>query len=202
MSFQQNTSIPAILLAAGQSSRMGQPKQLLPFQQTTLLGHAAEQALAAGLSPVVVVLGAYAAQCEAVLTHLPVERVLHAQWEQGMGSSLKAGLRHLLRLLPAPPPAVVAMVCDQPALQTSHLQALVRRWQATHPPLVASRYGEVRGVPMLLAAELFEEVYTLDDHTGAKPLIQKYAERLAEVFFAEGTHDVDTPADYARWSAK
>src|SRR5580692_2476743 len=108
--------VALILLAAGPSTRLGQPKQLLPFRGRSLLRHAAETALASSCRPVVVVLGASAERMKSELTDLPVMIAVNSGWESGMGSSIRAGLEALTngKNADAGVGAVVIMVCDQP----------------------------------------------------------------------------------------
>jgi molybdenum cofactor cytidylyltransferase len=116
-----------ILLAAGGSSRLGTPKQLLPLDGDTLLGRAARAALATRADRVVVVLGAHADACLATLTGLAVEIVVNTAWAEGQASSLRAGLAQLLSAGPVPDAAIV-MLCDQPWTSFGLLDALIDRY--------------------------------------------------------------------------
>src|SRR5437868_1282596 len=106
------SAIGLLLLAAGASSRMGAPKQLLRYEGRTLLRRAAETALASVCRPVVVVLGAHAPQLQPELIGLPLRIVVNTHWEQGMGSSLRVGMETLLQEPKAEIEAVVIMLCD------------------------------------------------------------------------------------------
>lgn len=186
-----------MLLAAGGSSRLGHPKQLLPYRGRTLLRHAAQTALLSQCRPVVVVLGAQPDRLRPELDGLKVLVVDNPDWEQGMGSSIRAGMAALE--LSAPDLAgVVLMLCDQPLLTPLSLNALVQAHADTGPPLVVSEYGGTRGVPAFFSHGLFPELRALTGAQGAKPLIVRYASEAVALPLPAGVWDVDTAEDYER----
>lgn len=188
---------PIILLAAGASTRLGQPKQLLRYQGQTLLRRAAETAVAAaGGAPVVVVAGALHEELLPELAGLPVRVVRCAEWAAGMGASLKTGLRALEQAGPTPE-AVVVMLCDQPLLTPAVLRQLSETHRTTGQPIVAAEYGGVRGVPVLFGAGVLPLLRGLPDAAGAAQLLRRHPGRVATVPFPEGAFDVDTPEQYA-----
>ena len=191
-----------ILLAAGSSSRLGRPKQLLPYQGRTLLRRAAETAVAAaGDAPVVVVTGALHAELLPELAGLPVRVVRCPEWERGMGASLKTGLQALetqTSLLDS----VTVLLCDQPLLTPALLRQLAETYAATGRPIVASEYGGVRGVPVLFGAEALPLLRQLPDAAGAAQLLKRHPELVATVPFPGGALDVDTEAQYAALLAR
>ncbi len=190
-------NIGLILLAAGSSSRMGQPKQLLKINRETLLHHAATVAMESAIGPVVVVLGANEAPHRKVLEGLDVEVVPNPGWETGMGSSLKAGLRHSLKHRPDTG-AVLVMVCDQPLVTAIHLKQLVKSFANSHQEIAASFYSGTSGVPAIFHKELFAEILLMPDATGAKKIISDHPELTHTIALPEGAFDVDTPEDYSR----
>lgn len=181
-----------VILAAGGSSRLGTPKQLLLYQGRSLLRRAAEAALASVCRPVVVVLGAQAAKCREELSGLNVETVQNTRWAEGMGASLRAGLD----ALPADSTGVVVCLCDQTRLSPDVINALVTAQAKTGASLVASEYGGTVGVPALFSSVLFAELRELKE--GAKPLLRRYGAQLAAVPFPGGAVDIDTPEDAAQ----
>lgn len=190
-----------ILLAAGGSSRLGHPKQLLPYRDRTLLRHAAETALASRCRPIVVVLGAQTNLLHPHLTGLEVLIANNPAWEQGMGSSIRAGLAVLETSAPDGA-GVVLMLCDQPLITPASLDALVRSHADTGSPLVASEYGGTRGVPAFFSRALFPELHSLADAQGAKPIIARHASETIALPLPAGVWDVDTAADYERLRSK
>lgn len=186
-----------ILLAAGGSSRLGHPKQLLPYRGRTLLRHAAETALASVCRPIVAVLGAQADHLRPEMAGLEVLIVENPEWEQGMGSSIRTGLAALEMSAPDVS-GVLLMLCDQPLLSPKALDALVRSHLDTGSPLVASEYGGTRGVPAFFSRALFPELRALKAAQGARAVIAAHASEMVALPLPAGIWDVDTAADYAR----
>ena len=190
-------AVGLILLAAGGSSRLGHPKQLLPYQGRTLLRHAAETALLSACRPVVVVLGTHPDRLRPELAGLDVLAAENPAWETGLGSSLRVGLTALETSAPDLR-GVVLMLCDQPLVSAAALDALAQRHAETGCPLVASGYGGTRGVPAFLSRALFPELRALPDAQGAKPILARHAAETLVLPLPEGMWDVDTAADYER----
>lgn len=189
--------VGAVVLAAGASSRMGTPKQLLRFGGQTLLRRAALAALGAGCRPVVVVTGAHAELTRGELVGLEVREALNAAWETGMASSIRAGLAALAEADPATAAAVL-LLCDQPFVNAGTVAALVAAHRADGRPVVASRYGGGFGVPALFARPLFAELSRLEGAAGAKSVVERHAAEAHFVPFPEAEIDVDTPDDFSR----
>jgi len=189
-----------ILLAAGGSSRLGRPKQLLLYQGRTLLRRAAETALASQCRPAVVVLGAQADRLRAALAGLEVLIADNPDWEQGMGSSVRAGLGALEASAPDTA-GVVLMLCDQPLITAASLDSLIQSHVDTGAPLVASEYGGTRGVPAFFSRALFPDLRALKGEQGAKAVLAAHAHEAATLPLPVGVWDVDTDMDYERLRA-
>ncbi|MCY7375292.1 MAG: nucleotidyltransferase family protein [Pyrinomonadaceae bacterium] len=190
----QTNLIGIILLAAGASRRLGTAKQLLEFQNQTLLRRSAEIALQVS-GKVVVTLGAQSEMLRKEIVDLSVEIVENKDWEAGMGGSVKIGLEKLLatnRDLRG----VIIMVCDQPFVNGDLLKKIVAKYEATNSPIVASQYENTLGVPALFSAKLFAELLALEHFQGAKQLIKKHLTETVSVSFPGGAFDIDTPRDY------
>ncbi|RSK43351.1 nucleotidyltransferase family protein [Hymenobacter perfusus] len=186
-----------ILLAAGSSSRLGQPKQLLQFQGQTLLRRAAETAVTAAAGvPVVVVTGALHQELLPELAGLPVQVVCNSDWAAGMGSSIQTGLTFLETLLPATD-GVTVMLCDQPFVTPALLAELRETHARTGRSIVASAYAKTQGVPVYFAAEAVPLLRALPAGAGAGHLLRQHGALVAAVPFALGAVDVDTPEQYA-----
>jgi molybdenum cofactor cytidylyltransferase len=183
-----------MILAAGASLRLGQPKQLLPFRGRSLLRHAAETALASVCRPVVVVLGALAERLNQELRGLPVTVAMNLQSNEGLSSSIRAGLKAL-----APegtgPDAVVIMLCDQPLISAQFLDRLVAVHHSSGKGIVAAEYGGEGGVPALFSRAYYPELAALRGSRGAKPVIVKYAKDAERIPLPEAAIDVDRQAD-------
>jgi len=194
------TGVGAVILAAGASTRMSIPKQLLQFRGQTLLTRAASVALEAGCRPVVVVTGANAAACRESLRGLDVLEAENQQWESGMSSSIRVGIEALVTANPQIA-AVILMLCDQPFVTRDVIVGLVRAYYETGCSIVASRYGGSYGVPALFAKAHFAKLATLEGAAGAKPIIQKHLRKIHLLPFPEGKIDIDTRDDFARLQA-
>jgi molybdenum cofactor cytidylyltransferase len=196
------SSIGIIVLAAGASTRLGSPKQLLLYGGKSLLCRAVETALASSCQPVVVVLGAHRQSLASELEGLSVRIVENTEWEQGMGSSIRAGMEALLAEAADEPDAVLLMLCDQPQVSAQTLNRLLEAHRSTGHPIVASEYGQTLGVPALFSRALFPELARLTGAEGAKQIIQRYRNRAIGVPCPEALMDIDTLDDYARLREK
>jgi molybdenum cofactor cytidylyltransferase len=181
--------IALILLAAGASTRLGQPKQLLPFRGRSLLRHAAETALATVCRPVVVVLGACAERLQTELAGLPVVVAVNPSWGEGMASSLRRGLKTASQ--PSEPDALVIMLCDQPLITSAMLNQLVTTHHSENRGIVASEYGDAVGVPALFSRQYFSKLRLLKGDQGARGTIVNHKHDLARISLPEAAFDVD-----------
>jgi molybdenum cofactor cytidylyltransferase len=187
--------IGLIILAAGAATRMGRPKQLLSYQGRSLILHAVEVALASMSQPIIVVLGAYAEQIKRELMPKAVQVVENSQWQEGMSSSIRAGISMLLKTN-SKLDAVIISLADQPLVSPQIFNQLIRSYQETQKVIVASKYNETTGVPALFSKALFPELMQLEGDKGAKALIQKYIDIGLILLIPEAAIDIDTPDDY------
>ena len=194
---QRRPSTALIILAAGSSTRMEKPKQLLMYGSRTFLRHAAEVAVASVCRPILIVLGAYASQLQGEIDDLPVRSVTNERWADGMGSSIQVGVRALKTYDRADnTEALVLMLCDQPYVITAVINDLVTAYHANDKGIIASAYGGTLGVPALFGREYFAELATMSGAAGAKHLIAAHASDVIPVPFSKGISDIDTPEDY------
>ena len=193
------SAVGLVILAAGGSSRLGSPKQLLRFDGKSLLRRAAETAVASVCRPLVVVLGGSAERCLPELRDVAISIVQNTAWEEGMGSSIRIGVETLLAQTAEPLDALVLMVCDQPLLTSGVIDALVAEYRASRCLIAAAHYGDVASVPALFHHSLFPELMGLAGAHGAKQILQRYPEHIHKVAFPDGTLDIDTQADVARF---
>lgn len=191
--------LAAILLAAGASTRLGQPKQLIQMGGKSLLLRAAESAIASGASPVMVVLGRDAETFAAELAGLPVLPVTNESWREGMGSSLRCGLEALQRE-DSSTAAVLLMVCDQPWVTAAHLRELWERYVASGK-VVAVRHGDGPGGPAIFPARYVADLVQVVGDKGARSLLRSLpAAEIELVELPEAGFDLDTPEDLERFA--
>lgn len=182
-------SLPALILAAGASRRLGRPKQLEPVDGEALLRRTVRVALEAGCAPVLVVLGAARERIAPCLEDLPVEVLVNEAWETGQASSLRTGLA----ALPPQAEGVLLLVCDQVALEAAPLRRLMAAWRAAPECPAACLYGSVTGVPALFPAHRFPDLAALEGDAGARALLRAGA--VTRVAWPEGARDLDLPGD-------
>jgi CTP:molybdopterin cytidylyltransferase MocA len=184
VSMENSAGIAGVVLAAGASRRLGSPKQLAMLGDEMLLERAVRLAREAGCSPVIVVLGAEHERVLADCRLGDAVPVIHHQWEEGMGSSIRLGVHACEGST-----GVVVMTCDQPAVTVEHLQLLMRG-----PDVKASSYAGRKGVPAFFPKRYFDELKALSGDVGARDLL-----RPAEAVELEGGElDVDTAVDLER----
>lgn len=198
-------AVGALVLAAGASTRLGRPKQLVAFDGLPLVTRAARAALEAGAAPVVVVLGANASVVRAALDGVAAETVLNPRWRDGMGTSLAAGLNALLERAPDVR-GVLVTLADQPLVDGRALGRLLGAWEGAcadarrsghevSATIAAATYGEVTGVPAVFGRAHFDEIRALPAAAGAATLLRGREAHVRRVPMPEGAVDVDTEAD-------
>jgi len=187
--------IGAVILAAGGSSRFGQPKQLLTFRGKTLIRAIIDAASEGGCSPVLVVIGSNSEEIHLELAHANVTEVRNANWQRGIGSSIRSGVQALTDHAPNVE-AILLLVCDQPAVNARVIEDLIAAHETTKKAIVASSYAETVGVPVLFDCSLVKELLSLGDEAGAKAIILQNPERVAQFAFPEGAIDIDTWEDW------
>jgi molybdenum cofactor cytidylyltransferase len=192
------SGVGLIILAAGASTRMGTPKQLLRYDQQSLIRHVVEVARASVCDPVIVVIGAYAELIKQEIDPIQVHIVENPLWGEGMSSSIRVGMEALNKINPEAE-AVVLMLCDQPFVFTQLINHMVEIHQITLKLIVASEYTNILGVPALFKRVLFAKLIALSGITGARQVIKKYAQEAIGILFPEGLIDLDTPKDYEQF---
>jgi molybdenum cofactor cytidylyltransferase len=187
-----------IILAAGGSSRMGQPKQLLKIQGQSLIRKTVLTALSVEGKPIVVVLGNAVEEIRKEIADFDIAIVHNQDWEKGMAGSLRAGAQEMM--LSAPHlKAVLILLCDQPFLHVNYLKKLYQEFINSGRQAIASEYGGVKGVPAIFDFHLLERFNNSVGDFGARHLIRELEKEreLAVLSFPEGAMDLDTPEDYA-----
>jgi molybdenum cofactor cytidylyltransferase len=190
----------AVVLAAGASTRMGEPKQLLRLDGRTLLRRTVDTLLASPAWPVVVVLGAHLESIRPEVARLPVLIVENREWAKGLASSIRTGVR-VLEAFSLSLEAALLVLCDQPNLSPAAITRFIETHHRTGTSIVAAHYGGQPGPPALFARSHFHELMELRGAGGARPLLARHADLLATVDLPELAADLDTPADYRTFLA-
>jgi len=188
-------NIAILILAAGASQRMGKPKQLLKWKNTTLLGHAIETAQGTQ-SDVFVVLGAHFEEVNALINQYSIHILKNENWQSGLGSSIAFGVSHILKSK-LNIDGILIMLADQPMISIQYLNSLINAYKVGESQIVASSYRNGNhGVPALFDKVYFHKLSKLNDDKGAKVILDKYAEN---VFVIDAKHllsDIDSLQDY------
>lgn len=188
-------NIGIIILAAGSSSRLGQPKQLLDFNGNKFIQNCVQEVFAFSGNSSIVVTGANRKAVVECLNKTKVSICHNPHWELGMGSSIKTGLKKLLLVNPEIECCIVS-VCDQPYVTTEVFSQLYNQQQTSGKGIVASAYSGTIGVPVLFTKTYFDALFLLEDQEGAKKLLSKFNDDVTSISFENGAIDIDTLADY------
>lgn len=184
------------MLAAGGSTRLGYPKQLIPHEGKPLVAHAAGVALEAGADPVIVVLGARADEIRPAVARLAgVSVVVNSAWESGLASSLAAGIRAAVAA--AACDGIMVTLADQPLVNVALLRRLMTAFRAG-ARVVASGYDGSPGVPALFGREHAPDLMGLTGDAGAGPWLRSRLREVTIVPLESALVDLDTPADVTR----
>jgi len=187
--------IAALVLAAGGSSRLGAPKQLLQWGDTTLLGHVLDTLRELPFDEVFVVIGANG---EAILDQVDLTGTIvieNPEWEEGMASSLRVGLDAVLRLSRAD--AVGIFLGDQPDISEEVVIGLIEARRSTKRQAIVPKYRYVWGNPVVVERSLWPRLMSLEGDEGAKRLLQAHPDWVHEVWFEQRPpRDIDTRADF------
>ena len=185
--------IAMVLLAAGGSTRMGSPKQLLAYRGKPLIRHVAETAIESGCQPVMVVLGSHAKEVQGALNGMDVVVVENTEWEKGIGTSVRAGIAGAEIM--GSEGAIVALA-DQPLVTAEVLRRLVEEHEETGRPIVASEYDGTVGVPAFFTRAMFPKLMALLPSEGCQAVILANLEQSIRIQCPEAETDLDTPEDY------
>jgi len=187
-----------ILLAAGSSSRLGRPKQLLNYQDKTLIQHSIEAAQHSAADALVVVLGCNSELIQRGIESKEVPVLVHSNWEEGMSSSMQCGLRYLLEASQVD--QVLLMLCDQPYVSQELLDQLMNGKKASGKGIVACSYAGTVGVPALFDQSYFPDLLDLKGTEGAKKVILNHQADTFLIDFPLGAIDLDTEEDIRKFT--
>ncbi|MGA9584055.1 MAG: nucleotidyltransferase family protein [Terracidiphilus sp.] len=191
-------SVAAIIVAAGSSSRLGQPKQLVSIDGEPLLQRAIRRVQESAASPVFVVIGAHREQIESAIDFGTAAIVVNEDWAEGLASSIRVGVMAAEKGA-ADATGLLLMACDQPRVTVDHLRRMIEKFETrTESILIASTYAGVRGIPAIFPREAHRELLALRGDKGARALLQKPLWHGIEVPLEGGEIDIDSPDDLAR----
>jgi molybdenum cofactor cytidylyltransferase len=193
MTESSERKVAGLLLAAGGSSRLGRPKQLVEFEGKTLIRRAAEALIDAGCAPVIVVLGAELDGSTKALDGLAAEIVVNEDWANGMGSSIACGMR-AVESHTSKPDALLLSLCDQPHVNAAHLRKFIDTFATTRSDVISAYYDDVAGVPALFSSSLFPSLCSLKGEKGAREIIRNSPDAVT-IPLPEAAIDVDTDKD-------
>lgn len=193
--------IPVLLLAAGGSSRMGQPKQLLPWGNQTLIEHQIEILQDTG-NPINVVIGSNSDLVIPVIEKYPVNILVNTNWASGMGSSISLGINQIIQKFPNAKGVLITLL-DQPFITTAFFKKMLDAYQPSSQQILVSHSDSGwTGVPVLFDSSYFNELTELRNDEGAKKIIKRHEENLILVEAGELLEDMDTPETYQQLLSK
>ncbi len=183
-----------LLLAAGNSTRMGTIKQLLPYKQTTLLGWAIKQAQQSKACDVFCVLGANAEIIKEQIEQYKVEIIFNVNYDEGLSASIVAGINHFAH---KEIDAVIIMLADQPNVNSIYLNELMIVSEINPTKIVASNYEEKIGVPAIFPKHYFDQLLNLKGDKGAKEFLNKHQSEIIKMKPCN-LIDIDTKEEYQK----
>ncbi len=178
-----------LVLAAGESSRLGRPKQLLPYGESSLIQHVVQEAIGSNLGPVEVVLGAYSDQIIPEIENLNCNYRIHHNWEEGLSSSIAFGVRALDK---EDLNGVIMVLGDQVHLERGVLLSMMKEAREN---IVICKYKEGAGPPCYFDKKFFNELSELKGDDGAKTVVAKHRSLVKYIPFDKGHIDIDTQED-------
>lgn len=192
--------IRVVLLAAGESKRMGRPKLLLPFGNSTIIETVVSTALSASIDEVLLVLGAWEERIRQRIAHMPVTLAINTEYRSGMLSSIQCGFRHL----PADTEAAVILLGDQPEIPVRVIDMVIDAWRVSGKGLVVPVCAGRRGHPLLVDMCYRDEVRHLDAALGLRALLSAHGDDVHEIEVPVKAilKDIDTPQDYSELTAR
>jgi molybdenum cofactor cytidylyltransferase len=192
--------VAAVLLAAGGSTRMGSPKQLIELDGSSLIRRSAEVASRARCERLFVVAGAHSEAIREELVGLQATVLVAENWREGLSQSIRCGVDAVDRAADPRFDAILLVLADQPKVTSAHLDGLIDLYPACTAAMVATQYADTLGVPAVFGRRHFEALRSLEGDRGAKELLLA-APATGRVPFEPAALDIDTPDDLAGLSS-
>ncbi|GGF06125.1 nucleotidyltransferase family protein [Flavobacterium limi] len=187
--------IALVVLAAGYSKRMGQPKQLLPWRNSTLLGSVIKNTFSVEADEIFVVLGAHNNEIKEKTDLSQTIILINENWQQGLGSSIAFAIAEIDKNYPDIN-AVLFVLADQPFISQHHLNAIIELHNKEKEAIIITRKEDYRGVPVLFPRKFFSELILLSNDEGAKQIINRNKSEVREVITQDNVVDIDTFESY------
>lgn len=191
----QQPDIAIVILAAGESKRMGQPKQLLPWKQTTLLGHCIDQAKQSEIDDIYVVLGANYDDIYRVHKQSNITFLYNPDWRENLGNTIAFAITHIYEKKYT---GVLLLLADQPQVNSDYINALYSKFKLTTPNhIIATTYSDENyGIPILFGKTFFQNLIENTYSNGAKPLLKQFKAYVVPIYPPIPIKDLDTKEEY------
>ncbi len=190
------SKIAILILAAGGSSRMGSPKQLLKWKDSNLLNHCISKAIKLKAKNVFVVLGANAELIIPEIDQKEVRIVINQDWDKGLGSSISEGVNHIVKSK-LEIDGLLIMLTDQPIIVYDHYLKLIKDFSSGDKAIIATKYNDNKlGVPALFDEIYFKDLIDLNSDFGAKQLFIKYSKNVQSIVNHNAVYDLDNLEQY------
>ena len=190
-------NVGVVVLAAGSSSRLGQPKQLIKYKGKPLLQNILDHSQVLSFTSKVLILGAHAEEIKKNINTGEFRVIINEQWEEGIASSILKGVRSSLEINPNLE-NILFLLSDQPFVTSALIKELLDTHKKEGKTITGCRYDKTVGVPVIFNKNMFRELCHLNGDRGAKVLIRKYPDKVAAVSFDLGSVDIDEPEDYRK----
>ena len=184
-----------LILAAGESKRLGTPKQLLQYEGESLINRLIGRVKAAGNFPIALVLGAHAAEIKDQLAFDDIHLLMNHEWKEGMASSIQIGVTHFMDSVPTVD-GLLLLVCDQPFVEAQILLSLLELQRNSGLPIAACSYNQILGTPAVFHNAVFPDLLGLKGDTGARKIINCNSDAVASLQFEKAMFDIDTMDDF------
>lgn len=191
--------ISILILAAGNSSRMGEPKMLLPWGKLSVLEAVLETAMSINASEVYLVAGAESTSLKETASKYDIKLIENPHWERGMGHSLARGVALAQN---SDPEGIMVLLADMPTVQTATLNGLIDTFKQTKADIICTKYPQLQAVPAIFRKNIFARLTRLDGEVGAKQLFQLSDITVASYPIESAYEDIDTPETYQQLKKK
>lgn len=189
-----SVDIGVVILAAGSSSRLGRPKQLVEYHNKTLLQHVIDTITPFHLNPSILVLGANSDQIRKLINPKNVTVLYNENWSEGIASSIRLGVSESMTLNESLD-GILFLLSDQPFVASDLIEKLIDKYLNGNQRITACSYKGNVGVPAIFAKDFFPQLLKLTGDVGAKKIIKQNSESVETITFEHGSFDVDTEED-------